>query len=334
VSGSRVRLVDVAREAGTSVSTVSRVLNDSALISPEVSEHVRSVALKLGYRANRAAQEFKSGKLRTVGVTVPDLANPVFPEVLKGLGAAARAGGYRLVIGESGEDPDEEARLANELADHSGGLVLCSSRLSRSALSEVVELPIPVVSVNRVAKDAGVVSIDYRAGSRRLLDHLTDLGHRRIVYVGGPEASWSDQQRRRALRRLSAAADVELLEIPGGWSGDHGYATGPAVLKSGATAVITFNDLMAIGLLSWAGDNEIDVPGALSVASYDDIPLAAHVRPPLTTLRSQRVQLGRLAWEQLAARLNGEEWPRQVMLVPELVVRSSTGAPARRTRRR
>ena len=101
----RVRLIDVAREAGTSVSTVSRALNGSDLISPEVVAHVRAVAGELGYRADKRAQEFKLGRPRTVGVTVPDLTNPFFSEVLKGLGAAARADGHRLLIGESGEDP-------------------------------------------------------------------------------------------------------------------------------------------------------------------------------------------------------------------------------------
>lgn len=325
----RVRLIDVAREAGTSVSTVSRALNGSELISPQVVAHVRAVADELGYRADRRAQEFKLGRPKTVGVTVPDLANPFFSEVLKGLGAAVRADGHRLLIGESGEDPAEELRLVEELADHSGALVLCSSRLTRAGLDKVIALPVPVVCINRTAKNAGVVAIDYRAASRLLLEHLTGLGHRRVLYVGGPASSWSDAERRRTLRRTARSLDVTLDEIDGGWSGEHGYEAGPTVLRSRATAVITFNDLVGVGLLSWLNDNGVDVPAELSVTSYDDIPIAAYSRPPLTSLRNERARLGELAWKQLAGRLEGADWPRPDLLTPELVVRASTG-PARR----
>jgi len=328
----RVRLIDVAREAGTSVSTVSRALNGSELISPEVVAHVRAVAGELGYRADRRAQEFKLGRPLTVGVTVPDLANPFFSEVLKGLGAAARAAGYRLLIGESGEEPEEELRLVEELADHSGALVLCSSRLTRGGLDKALALPVPVVCINRVVKNAGVVAIDYRAASRMLLEHLTGLGHRRIGYVGGPAASWSDGERRRTLRRTARSLDVTLDEIEGGWSGHHGYDAGPAVIRGRATAVITFNDLVGVGLLSWLHDNGVEVPAELSVASYDDIPIAAYSRPPLTSLRNDRARLGELAWQQLAGRLAGEDWPRPALLGPELVIRASTGQARRRAR--
>ncbi|WP_460655639.1 LacI family DNA-binding transcriptional regulator [Kribbella endophytica] len=328
----RVRLIDVAREAGTSVSTVSRALNGSDLISPEVVAHVRTVADGLGYRADRRAQEFKLGRPRTVGVTVPDLTNPFFSEVLKGLAAAARADGHRLLIGESGEEPAEELRLVEEMADHSGALVLCSSRLSRAGLDKALALPLPVVCINRAVKNAGVVAIDYRAASRLLLEHLTGLGHRRVLYVGGPASSWSDGERRRTLRRTARSLDVTLDEVDGGWSGHHGYDAGPTVLASRATAVITFNDLVGVGLLSWLHDNDVDVPAELSVTSYDDIPIAAYSRPPLTSLRNERARLGELAWKQLAARLAGEEWPRPDLLTPELVVRGSTGPVRRRAR--
>jgi LacI family transcriptional regulator len=263
---------------------------------------------------------------------VPDLANPFFSEVLKGLGAAARAAGYRLLIGESGEEPEEELRLVEELADHSGALVLCSSRLTRGGLDKALALPVPVVCINRVVKNAGVVAIDYRAASRMLLEHLTGLGHRRIGYVGGPAASWSDGERRRTLRRTARSLDVTLDEIEGGWSGHHGYDAGPAVIRGRATAVITFNDLVGVGLLSWLHDNGVEVPAELSVASYDDIPIAAYSRPPLTSLRNDRARLGELAWQQLAGRLAGEDWPRPALLGPELVIRASTGQARRRAR--
>ncbi|MEV0290770.1 MULTISPECIES: LacI family DNA-binding transcriptional regulator [unclassified Kribbella] len=328
----RVRLIDVAREAGTSVSTVSRALNGSDLISPEVVAHVRAVAGELGYRADKRAQEFKLGRPLTVGVTVPDLANPFFSEVLKGLAAAARAGGYRLLIGESSEDPAEELRLVEELVDHSGALVLCSSRLTRAGLEQALGLPVPVVCINRTVKNAGVVAIDYRAASRLLLEHLTGLGHRRVLYVGGPATSWSDGERRRTLRRTARSLDVTLDEIEGGWAGHHGYDAGPTVLRSRATAVITFNDLVGVGLLSWLHDNDVEVPTELSVASYDDIPIAAYARPPLTSLRNDRARLGELAWQQLSARLSGDDWPQPDLLTPELVLRASTGPARRRVR--
>nr|WP_238342064.1 substrate-binding domain-containing protein [Actinopolymorpha rutila] len=167
-----------------------------------------------------------------------------------------------------------------------------------------------------------------------MVEHLTGLGHRRIAYVGGPEASWSYGERRRTLRRQARSLDVTLEEVRGGWSGDHGYDAGPAVRRARATAVITFNDLVGVGLLSWLHDNAVEVPAEVSVVSYDDIPLAAYSRPPLTSLRNERVRLGGLAWEQLATRLDGGAWPRPVTLAPELVVRASTGPARRRARAR
>ena len=125
---------------------------------------------------------------------------------------------------------------------------------------------------------------------------------------------------------------MTLDEIDGGWSGNHGYDAGPTVLHSRATAVITFNDLVGIGLLSWMYDNGVEVPSELSVASYDDIPIAAYSRPPLTSLRNERAKLGELAWEQLTKRLGGADWPAPDLLTPELVVRASTGPARRRAR--
>ncbi|MEU0091942.1 LacI family DNA-binding transcriptional regulator [Kribbella sp. NPDC006257] len=325
----RVRLVDVAREAGTSISTVSRALNGSPLISTEVTERVRAVAGRIGYRADTVAQELKLGRVRTIGVTVPDLANPFFPEFLKGLSAAARDAGHRVLIGESEEDPVRELRLATELADHSAGLVLCSPRLRPAGLRQVLDLQLPVVCVNRPVPGAGQISIDYAAGTRLLLSHLTELGHRRIAYIGGPPASWADGLRRRTLRKLAPASGIELTEIQGGWSGDHGFASGPEVLLSKATAVITFNDLVAVGLMSWFVDNGIEVPAECSVASYDDIPQAAYMRPPLTSLSNQRIILGRLAWAHLASCLGDGTRPRTTLLTPELVIRGSTAPPVR-----
>jgi len=139
------------------------------------------------------------------------------------------------------------------------------------------------------------------------------------LYVGGPASSWSDAERRRTLRRTARSLDVTLDEIEGGWSGNHGYDAGPTVLRSRATAVITFND--------------VEVPAELSVASYDDIPIAAYSRPPHTSLRNERARLGELAWQQLTTRLAGNDWPRPDLLTPSLVVRASTGPVRQRARR-
>jgi LacI family transcriptional regulator len=326
-------IADVARAAGVSPATVSRVLNGHGTVDPTLAKKVRATTAKLGYVPNAIARGLALGTSHAVGVVVPDLANPFFPTMLKGIGLAAGTAGFRIVVAESNERIAEEVRLADELARLTDGLILCSPRMPTAALRSLVERGVPVVATNRVvrATELGIVAADWMTGARELASHLAQLGHRKIVFMAGPPSSWSNQQRRHALARFGNGMQVETVAA-GSTSAD-GYAALPAALETGATAIVAFNDLVALGVLGRLGELGVRVPDDISVAGFDDIPSAGFLRPPLTSVRLPLVDLGMQAWHVLQRRLNKQPPGPPVRLLPELVIRESTAPPAKAPRR-
>lgn len=314
---------DVAERAGVSIATVSRVLTGAKPVSAGLAERVRDAAQRLGYRPNPAAQVLLSGRSHTVGVVVPDLANPYFAEVLKGANTAAVGSGWRTLVADTDEDPEAEYRAATELAGWVDGLMLCSPRMSAARLREVVAAVPPVVVVNRLVRDPRVatVVVDYQRGMARLCAHLTELGHRRVGYLQGPPHAWSDGQRRVALGRAERGG-LEVVHVPCGSTAEDGYRVAEEALAAEPTALIAFNDNVALGVLSRFAELRVRVPRDVSVAGFDDIPLAGVTSPALTTVRVPKQDVGRLAWEQLAGA------PGPAGRVPvELTVRASTAPP-------
>lgn len=318
-----VTVHDVARVAGVSISTVSRALTVPDRVAPSTRERVRAAAEELGYRPNRAASVLRAGRSGAYGLVVPDLANPYFAAVAKGAQACARERGAGLFVVDTEENPDLEAEVLTSLAPQTDGVVLCSPRAVDRALAALDGRP--VVLVNHEAAGVRAVETDHGAGMRRALEHLRALGHRRVAYVGGPESSWSDRRRRAGL--VAAAAgydDVEVVTL-GAFRPqvEGGQAVADLVLASGATAVITFNDLVAVGLVDRLRRRGLDVPADLSVVGCDDSYVASLVTPPLTTLRVDLRAMGRAAVDLLLADDGGAPAPLDV----DLVVRSSTAPP-------
>src|SRR5688572_13234974 len=197
----------VAAAAGVSRATVSRVMNGSTTVAPELASRVRAAAEALRYEPSPVARSLALGRTSTVSLVVPDLANPMFSDVLKGLSRAAAGSGYRLLVAETDENPDEEAILAVEARRRSDGIVLASPRVPEAQLRLLSERLAPLVLLNREIPGSAVpaLSVDYAAGMRAIVAHLLGLGHRHLCYLGGPAASASDADRRAALR---AAADL------------------------------------------------------------------------------------------------------------------------------
>ncbi len=326
---SRPTVFDVARSAGASIATVSRVLNGRAVADRALVDRVRSAARELGYRPNMVARDFRHGVTRTIGVIVPDLANPFFAEVVKGLAQDVTAGDHRLLIADCGEDPDEEMRLAGELAGRCDGVVLCSPRMSADDLAAVACWGIPLVCTNREVRGLplGTIGIDSAVGMTQAVRHLAGLGHRHIGYLAGPASSWSDRQRRAGLRK--AAGDVRVSVLVAGSTSEAGYAALPSLLRRKATAVLAFNDLVALGALACLREMRLEVPSALSVVGFDDIPVAAFLGPPLTTVSLPKVELGRRAGAMLRELLVDAAAVRRERLPSSLVVRESTAPPSR-----
>ncbi len=326
-SRTRATITDVARAAGVSLSTVSRVMNDNPSVDAALASRVRAAAAELGYTANPLARSLVLGRTQTIAVVVPDLANPTFQEILRGLSRAASVDGYHVLVADSNEQLDDERLLAVETRRRTDGLVLCAPRLADDDLDDLLAEVGPAVVVNRAATTAApVVAADYGAGLTALVDHLVARGHRRIAYLAGTRRSASNSARLDALARSRAAHDgLEIVEIPAGVDFDAGAASLGAVRDARATAALAFNDLVALGLLSAAVEHGVAVPGELSIAGFDDIPFARFTSPPLTTARVAAADLGAAAWQRMRALLAGEQPAADLVSTPELIARASTG---------
>jgi LacI family transcriptional regulator len=322
-----VTITRVAELAGVSRATVSRVMNGKATVAPALAERVRSAARALNYQPSIVARSLAVGRTATVALVVPDLANPMFQGILRGLSHAAATQGHRLMVADSDEEPEVEQGLTLEARRRCDGLVLCSPRMPAEALREIAPQLTPFVLVNRELPEVAApsLSVDYAAGIRDLVAHLLGLGHRRFAYLSGPPASVSNRARLDALREYADGGALELVEVACGPTFGDGHAAAGRLADHDATAVVAYNDLVAFGTLSGLHELGISVPGQMSVVGFDDIPFARYTTPPLTTAWVPQGEVGRQAWLRLWSLLNGAEPEPDVRFRPRLTVRGSTG---------
>lgn len=319
----------VAEHAGVSPATVSRVLNGHFHGAADVAERVRASAAALSYSPNQRARSFASGQTRAIAFLVPDLANPVFQAALKGLSDAASAAGYRVLVADSAESAKDEPLLAEDIRHRADALVLCAPRMPDEMLRRVTEELAPVVLLNRTSPSVSVptVAADSRAGFESLAHHLYTLGHRRLVYVEGPDEI-ANGSRRSGIRDFCAVRpDARIDRISGGASIESGLESVDAVIDSGATAVLAFNDLVAIGIVHGLIERGISVPDDMSVAGFDDVLVSRFLTPSLTTASVPYRSLGRLAWNRMQALIEGETPEHDILVLPRIEERKSTAAP-------
>ena len=299
-------------------------MNGLSTVDEAIAARVRTAAERLNYRPSVAARSLALGRSHTVGFLVPDLTNPAFHGAMRGLSLAAAEQGYRVIIADSAERVEDEVVLAIETRRRCDALVLCAPRMPQQELQRLLPELSPVLLLNRDAGDDStpVLQVDWASGIRDLVRHLTGLGHKRIAYLAGPAAAASNTDRLRGFQSLQGS--VDLVVIPCGALFGDGHAAAGRVLDAGATAVIAFNDVVALGLLGALHELGVDVPRQLSVAGFDDIPFAAFTSPSLTTASVPQLELGELAWARLWTLLNGGEPERTAPFRPRLVVRSST----------
>jgi LacI family transcriptional regulator, galactose operon repressor len=328
-----VTIKDVAAAAGVSQSTVSRTLSMPELVNPATRARVQAAVRALGYEPNRAARGLITGRTGNLGLVVPDLANPFFAGVVKGVQAAARAADYSVFIADTDEDAGVEIALVRALSKQVDGTVLCSPRTTDAELTEA-GTDTPVVLMHRETAGYAGITVDNADGMRQAVEHLAALGHRRVAYVGGPRSSWSNGQRERGLRSTAEATGVELAHLghfPPTFDG--GVAAADLALASGATAVIAYNDIVALGLMSRLAARGVGVPSRISVLGCDDIPMSAMTHPALTTVSVPQHEAGRAAVALLLALLDDDRagadrpgaGPPRRELPTQLVVRATTG---------
>jgi len=325
-------LRDVARAAGVSPATASRALSAPELVAPARRALVEKAAQDLGYRPNLAARGLTTGRTGNLCLVVPDLGNPFFAGVAKGVQRRARELGHAVFVADSDEDPRLEADLVERLSAQADGTLVCSPRMSDERLAELTT-DRHVVLVNRRLPGRPSVVVDNTDGMRQAVRHLHALGHRRIGYAGGPAGSWSDARRRDGLE--VAAHGLHRLEVVdlGHFAPTvvGGTAAGDLVAAASITAVIAHNDLVALGISERLRVRGVSVPGDVSVIGYDDT-VGTLGHPALTTVAIRLARLGSVAVDLLldgrastgrAAATGADE--DDISLPVELVVRGTTG---------
>jgi LacI family transcriptional regulator len=320
-------IAEVAKHAGVSAATVSRVMNGRFVGEAAVAERVRASARELAYSPSHLARSLALGKTKAVGFLVPDLANPTFQEILSGFSKAAARDGYRALIADSDESAGEEPLLASEIRSRCDAVVLCAPRMPEAELVKLAATLQPLVLINRTSArvTAPSLSIDYQSGIHHLAEHLYELGHRHLAFVEGPEQSASNSYRVRGLDEFRRAnPGVVIDRIRGGAAIEDGFAVAEAVHRSGATGVLAFNDLVAVGLINGLAELGVSVPGDVSVTGFDDIPFARFFTPTLTTASVPHEELGAEAWLRLNSIITGSSRGFDLMFQPRVEVRGST----------
>jgi LacI family transcriptional regulator len=332
----RVTIEDVARAAGVSRQTVSRAINDRGEISPQTRALVLRIVEEMGYRPSSIARGLATHCTHTLGLVIPDVANPFFSDVARGAEHVAYADGYNVFLCNTEEDPQRELAVLQSLEEKRvDGVVLCSSRLDDRNLRTVVAHHSVAVLVNRRLEPEaeedriGVVMLDDVVGGRMAVQHLLDSGHRAVGFLAGPPASHSGRWRAEGYRATMTDAGLScnpawtihcLADVDGG----HRAARDVLAAHPELTALFCYNDLVAVGALQACADLGYRVPADLAVVGFDDILLAALVTPPLTTCRVPRYDLGAQAMRLLLDQIGGcSDGCAEVVLRPELVVRAS-----------
>ncbi len=317
-----VTIRDVARASGVHVSTVSRAFSAPHLVNADTRTRVLAVAEGLGYRPNRAARALTTGRTHNIGLIVADISNPFFPPLIKAAQAQARARDYHVFVADTDEDPQVEEELIQTLSKQVDGVLLCSPRLSNRAIERLRE-DVPFVVVNRRIRGMPTVLMDVGHGARRAIEHLAGLGHRRIALVSGPSGSWTGRRMRQA---ATAVSGVEVTVLgPNAPTEPGGQAAADEVIASGATGVLAYNDLVAIGLIEGLYERGVSVPADLSVIGVDDIGAGRLNRPKLTTIAMPTAAAGRMAVDMLLQSVGDQAAPTLASLETALVVRESTG---------
>lgn len=325
----------VAKEAGVSVATVSRVMNKSALVAEGTRQVVLEVATRLGYTPHGAARSLITNRTSTVGVLLPDLYGEFFSEVIRGIDQTARRDGYHVIVSSSHSDQQDLESVLRSMWGRVDGLILMIPDIRVAGIASQLPDGFPVVLMNCAGDTNGhdAISIANYEGAYTMVQHLIGKGHRRIAIIKGADKNYDANERLRGYRaalRDAALPSESELEVAGDFSEASGYdaAAGLARLDPRPTAIFAFNDAMAVGALSAIREARLRVPEDIAVAGFDDIPMARYVEPPLSSVHVDISALGARAATLLLGAIqhpNGRENRREIVPTA-LVVRRSCGS--------
>ncbi|RAO19836.1 LacI family DNA-binding transcriptional regulator [Micromonospora noduli] len=324
--GQRVTIYDVAHEADVSPSTVSRAFSRPSRVNSETAERIRRVAERLGYRTNPLARALTTSRTQMIALVIADITNPVYAEIVRGAQEVAAEGEYTTVLIDAQESDRLERAAVERTMSTVDGIVLASSRMSDSAIRMVAKQR-PVVVLNRALADVPCVVTDDPRGVRRAAEHLGELGHDHITYVAGPQASWPNGVRWRSLLEAGMELEIKVRQIgPFSPTLAGGERAAQELCARPATAVLAFNDQMAIGIIRGLSRMGVNVPGDVSVVGFDNILAADIVTPGLTTVAAPLYAEGSAATRHLLTMIEGApgHTGRPMVLPVRLVVRDST----------
>jgi DNA-binding LacI/PurR family transcriptional regulator len=333
-----VTIKDIARRVGKSITTVSRALHDYDDVSPKTKAEVRRVAEELGYRANKQALSLQKRRSDTLGLVLPTFgprfSDPFFSEFIAGVGNAAAAHNFDLLVATRPPGPQEEDAYRSFVqSGRVDGFILVRVRAKDPRVEYLQRCGVPFVCFGRTLEnpDFAYVDEDGAAGMRKIAEHLLALGHKRFGMITSPPELTFSVLRMRGLQQVIEQAGLvwnEVQQVSGNLTQQGGYEAARILLENPQppTALVAGNDLMAIGALSAAQERGLIVGKQVSITGFDDIPMAAHSHPPLTTLQQPIYQIGKMVCGMLLQLLTGEPFAQhQVLLQPELVIRQSTG---------
>ena len=329
---------DVARHARVSIATVSRVVNRIATVDPALAERVWKAVDEVGYVPNTQARALVSGRSRILGLIVSEITNPFFPELVQEFDNLAVAEGYEVMIGSTNYDPERTEMLIRRMIERKvDGVAVMTFGIEEQLIEKLVKQGFPLVFV-----DAGpdlpnvrVLKVNYSEGIRQAVEHLAELGHRRIAFISGPLNMRTAATRRDAFKSAMAKRGFSVPAaaiVEGKHTMESGKAAMEKLLKAAdlPTAVVCSNDMTAIGVLHALEETTYKVPRNISVVGFDDIHLAQFMLPPLTTVQMSCRELAMAAVEALRAGIelaHGKAAQREWPIATRLVVRRSTGSP-------
>jgi len=336
----KITLRDVATYAGVSVTTVSNVVRGWPYITTETRQKVQQAILELGYSPHPIAQGLRSGRTQTIGFVVPDLANPHFASLVSTVEDVAYEHGYSVLVFNTHENERREAEGVRRLTNGWGdGIVVVQTRNALQTGNLLQSVTIPVVAIDRVLNSytGAFCNVDNLELTRLAMQHLYDLGHRRIAHLAGPHYALSAQARMDGYQCFVHEAGLEYMEYrPGNrelCSEDEGYYDMRHLLDEHErpTAVIDSNDRMAIGAIHAIQEYTLSVPNDISVVGADDIEVSKYINPPLTTVRQPLEEMARIGVELLLQLIQNANHDRMhISLKPTLIVRASTAPPKQR----